>query len=87
MEAIWKFTLRIEDVQAIEMPLGAVVLSVGEQRGELVLWARVPVAHYQTEDRSFRIYGTGHQYHDIPRTGFIGTVQIGSFAWHVFEVL
>ena len=82
-KTIWKYELAIEDWVRVTIPDGARFLKVGGQGGKLCLWVLVdlekpPRAYY------FRIFGTGH---DIPDGigEYIGTAQIGSFVWHLFE--
>lgn len=82
---IFKYALAIEDLQTVEMPEGADILSVQNQDRDVCIWAlcdpRAP-----KEARTFRIFGTGHPVCDNPGR-FIGTVQIlnGALMWHVFE--
>lgn len=86
MNRIFKYPLEIVDHQQIEMPVGAKVLSVQEQNGQLCVWAKVDDACLSKEKRDFWISGTGHPCdHDVD--GFIGTVQQygGNLVWHVFQ--
>ena len=83
---IYKYELKIEDYQVLKMPRGAKVLSVGNQRGKVCLWALcdqdAPVSL-----RAFEIAGTGNPIAEdraIERV-FIGTVIAEPFVWHVFE--
>lgn len=89
MTTIWKFKLPIEDEPTLDMPVGAHVLSVGVQSGDLVLWALVPKTHAPTEKRHFFVLGTGNRipWGDISACPFLGTVQIGPLVWHVFDQL
>ncbi len=85
---VWKFRLNIDDRSELEMPVGAKVLHVAEQRGVARLWALVDPAA-PLEFRKFRLTGTGHAIHN----GFALTHH-GSFlmsedmrAFHLFEEL
>lgn len=87
---IWKFQLRVADMQIVEMPSGAEILSVQDQNGGLQMWAMVnPDAAKQ--QRTIEIVGTGNQMDNIISKGLkrvhIDTVQTchGSLVWHVFE--
>lgn len=87
---IWKFELSITDVQEVDIPFPARVLSVGNQRDELVLWALVdPDDELMTV--KIRIVGTGNPFDfelfdDARQAKFIGTVLMGNgLVWHVFE--
>jgi hypothetical protein len=83
---IYKYELKIEDYQVLQMPKGARVLSVGNQRGKLCLWA-VCDQDAPASLRAFEIFGTGNPISEdrtIERT-FIGTAIVEPFVWHVFE--
>ena len=86
---IWKYTLDVYD-SAIEMPIGAEVLTVQSQNNIPCLWALVnPLA--EKEKRYFEVFGTGHNVYcdmGIERM-YIGTFQIdsGSLVFHLFERL
>ena len=86
MHRIYKYVLLEADNQSIGMPTGAEILSVGEQNGELVMWARVNPDNPHGL-RNIVIKGTGHPIgaHELGR--FIGTVIMlgGRLVWHVFE--
>ncbi len=89
MLSIWKFPLEITDAQTIKMPAGAELLSVGEQNGTLCLWAKVD-PNKEIVEKNIRIFGTVHpvpkdDFENDKELSFIGTVQIGSFVWHVFK--
>lgn len=86
--AIWKFELREVGINSIEMPKGAEPLSVGQQGGQLVIWAVVNL-DAGTTIRHFRVVFTGKP---LARSegvyAFLGTVQMpNGLVMHVFEVL
>jgi hypothetical protein len=88
--AIWKYPLRVDDEQQVDMPIGAKVLSVGVQHGTLCVWALVDPTSKETTPRTFWIFGTGHAFPKTWSTGnmaaFVGTVMMsnGFLVWHVF---
>lgn len=86
MNTIFKYPLKIRDEVMVEMPRGAVPLSVHAQGEQLCLWALVNT-RLDTSPRRFRIIGTGHPIDEaeIGRLTFIGTVLQGPFVWHVWE--
>lgn len=90
MTTIWKFLLRLEDSQRIEMPSGAEILTVQLQDQQPCLWAVVDVFDGSlTEMRTIEIHGTGNPIENgtiIPRR-YIATFQQPPFVWHVFERL
>lgn len=81
--SIWKFALPLKGLVCVEMPKGADLLSVDDQRGQICLWALCNTKA-DTVKRWFRIIGTGHQI-DSEVGKFVATVQQDSFVWHVFE--
>lgn len=86
MKTIFKFAIPITDLQVVNMPEGAEVLTAQMQGSELCLWALVdPEA--DRKPRQFRIAGTGHKLPADPGA-YIGTAQMhgGQLVWHVFEV-
>lgn len=83
MNAVWKYALAIDDAQTIEIPEGAELLTVGNQNGELVLWARVNPSGDPVR-REILIRGTGHPIGGWP---YVGSAQFadGLLVWHVFD--
>jgi hypothetical protein len=86
MKSIWKFPMVTKDVQEIEMPKDAQLLTVQMQGSRSpCIWALVDPAAVK-EKRTFRTYGTGHP---ITSGGlqYLGTYQLagGSLIFHVFE--
>ena len=88
MKTIWKYPIHITDEIRLEMPMGATVLDVQMQGSSLCLWALVDT-HKPLETRRFRIFGTGNPFDldDEWAWGFIATVQVSPFVWHIFETL
>lgn len=81
---IWKKVLPITDVSALDLPMGAKILSVANQRGDVCLWYLCD-PHQPVERRIIRIIGTGNRISDADTLTFIGTVVVEPFVWHVFE--
>jgi len=80
---IYKYVLKVKDLQHIDMPKGARILTSGIQGEHLVLWAVVNVAK-ATVRRTIRIIGTGQE-DPKPNAPHISTVQMGVLVWHVFD--
>jgi hypothetical protein len=81
---VWKFPLAQTDEQVVSMPEGAIILHVGEQQGQLCLWALI-VPDAPKVDRHIIIRGTGRDLpHDVGP--YIGSVLMhgGSLVLHVF---
>lgn len=81
---IWKYTLQMQDLQTLTIPVGAKLLSLQMQEGKPQLWALVDEAS-PCEPRRITVYGTGQPIHNDPGV-FIGTFQYGEYVFHVFEV-
>ena len=85
MQKIFKYELNGVDRQVVEMPAGAIVLSVANHRGNICLWAKVDTERPYSR-RVFDIIGTGNPIADASRQ-FLGSVVIDPFVWHVFELI
>lgn len=86
MKAIWKyvFDLSAGQIQHHEIPEGGVVRHVARQDHLIAMWVEVFPDEPRTH-RVFRIVGTGHR--EIEDwDSYLGTVQMGIFAWHLYEV-
>ncbi len=88
MTTIYKYPLDLTEEQQVPMPSGAEVLTVQDQGGSLVLWAKVDPSARLIGRRIF-CHGTGHTMQPKP-SGFemryIATVQQRSgLVWHFFE--
>jgi len=87
MTTIWKFTLKVADSQTIDMPMGAKILHVNTQAGDVCVWAEVDPLEKTKEHRHFEIRGTGHPIAPIIKKQYIGTVLFDRLVFHVFERL
>jgi len=85
MQTIYKYHLALTDVQDIQMPQDARVLSVGlDPQRRLCLWALVDPDLHDMPVR-VRIVGTGNPApHGILTSVFVGTVTQQMYVWHVF---
>jgi hypothetical protein len=86
-DTIWKFPLRVTDEQAVDMPIGAEILSVQTQHDIPCIWALVN-PKIKSRPRVFNIFGTGHE---VPaeKLKFVGSFQVADEdgAFHLFEKL
>jgi len=82
---IFKYVLKLTDIQIVNMPTYAKCLSVEIQNNALMLWALVD-ENLTPTPRKIAIYGTGNPIEPHPGD-FIATVQTngGSLVWHVFD--
>jgi hypothetical protein len=86
-KTIWKYELKIDDLQNVIMPIGAEILSVQMQNKTPCLWALVNPDEKDTDTRYIETFGTGHPVaYDMESTReFIGTYQTRGLVFHVFE--
>lgn len=87
MKTIWKFPLKVTDVQTMRIPLPATVLAVQVQGDSVCLWAEVDPG----SDKALvtiLIAGTGNP---LPegKTRYISTFQLsgGALVFHAYESL
>jgi hypothetical protein len=86
-KTIWKFQLETTDIQQIEMPADAEILTIQTQDDKPCIWALVS-ADAPIRKVAFEIFGTGHP---VPKNGkrkYIGTYQLsgGALVFHCFEL-
>lgn len=84
MKTIHKYTLHADDIQTVNMPIGAVILDAQEQGYGLQLWALVDDSK-PLVPRQFASYGT---WLPVPEEAgeYVATVQMSNLVWHIFEV-
>lgn len=89
MQTIWKYTLKSQEYQLIEMPHSARVISAEEQFGEIVVYAVIELPNTSIPwNREFVVLGTGHETeHDLNEYHFLNTVKLenGALMFHVFH--
>lgn len=86
MKVIYKYILKVQDIQDLFLPIESKILSVEEQNNEIVLYALVDSGAESIERYSIIIHGTGHPADDIVDYNFLGTVKLfnGIGVFHVF---
>ena len=85
MDVIYKYELNAFG-SPVWLPVGAEVISAGRKGSGLFIWAIVDAEEKGTEQRSFAIYGTGHEMKVNVDHFFIQTIMFDDFVFHVFEV-
>jgi len=87
-QKIYKYQLETEDVQTIEMPHGAEILTIETQNRKPCIWALVDTNAIITT-RTFEIFGTGHTVPDNVNRKYVGTYQFqgGELVFHCFELI
>lgn len=87
--AVWKYPIPLTaGVSTFQIPEGARFLHCAEQGESICLWFEVRPAETLTQQRSFRIFGTGDP--SIPdHLTYVGTALLsaGSLVFHVYEVM
>jgi len=85
MNTIWKYPLKVEDYQQLNIPDGGQILTVQVQNGIPCVWAKVNPASRLLK-RGIFIVGTGHRVSECCGE-HVGTFQIadGALIFHVFE--
>jgi|WetSurSiteA1Bulk_404760.scaffolds.fasta_scaffold00380_7 hypothetical protein len=88
MKTVWKYEIPIDNYFVLILPKGTKPLSVQTQRGVLCLWCLVDLSSLESEERIFRLAGTGHPIND-ENIAYVGTFQAedGYFIGHLFEVI
>ena len=84
MRSVWKFPVAMTDIQSVDMPMGAEILTAQMQGEQCCLWALCEPQNAKRL-RTILIHGTGHPVGDIAR--YIGSVQMmdNALVFHVFE--
>lgn len=83
MMTIYKYPLRIDDKQSVNMHEHAEILCVHMQASKITLWAKVDLDEIIV-GKDIYIRGTGHDFTGEEKR-YIGTAFDGPFVWHVYE--
>lgn len=70
--------------QFIKMPLGAKILSIQIQHGNVTVWYLCQPEATMV-NRRIAIYGTGHEVNGVVGE-YLATIQIGTLVWHYFDL-
>lgn len=90
MRTVLKQVIQQVSYQTIQLPLGAEVLSVADQRGKICVWylcPQVPEDNPPHNTYGVFITGTGLQFKDDAMErcpNFVGALQSGPYVFHVF---
>ncbi len=84
MEVIYKYELQVQGTQNVVMPIGHEILSIQEQQGRIMMWAKVDKT---TKERPVKIhmFGTGFDLPEFYTGDFLATVQVSDLVWHYFK--
>jgi hypothetical protein len=86
---IYKYPLRVDDRQKVEMPRGARVLCAQVQLGSPCVWALVDENETAKDTVILLTYGTGHYMSPTQAKDneYVGTYQLagGDLVFHVFR--
>lgn len=86
MKTIYKYELKKESTQLIDIPSNSQVLSIEKQNGAIYMWALV-----ETEMKAIQMridmFGTGERINvNTSNYDYLATVQDGDFVWHFLMV-
>ena len=84
---VFKYEIPQVDDAKVRLPIGAQVLTVGQQFDKLFLWALVDPGEKRTKRRTFRVAETDDEIADATELKFIGSVNLsgGLRVVHIFE--
>ena len=82
---IYKYILRMEETQLLEVPRGSKILSVAEQRNKIAIYALVDIKQKRFDYYKFFIKPTGQDV-NVNDCEFLGTVKMyeGDLMFHIF---
>lgn len=88
MKKIYKYPIKVVDIQTVKLPKGAIILTTQLQEEKPYIWAYVDPNEIEAEDVTLRVYGTGQEIDDSLDLTYIGIIQEfeGRFERHVFKV-
>lgn len=85
---VWKFALDLAGgvSTTFQIPEGARFLHCAAQDNKVGLWFEVAVGETRTQQRAFRIFGTGQSIDD--HLTYVGTAMFsdGAYVFHAYEV-
>ena len=86
-QTVYKYPLRITDIQKVSLPKGAKILCIKNQKEVICLWALVNPDETEFEDAVLRCVGTGHPIEE-PIEEYIDSVLVygGSLVFHFFKL-
>ena len=86
MKKIYKYTLKLDVIQAVLIPGFVRILSVHNQKDAVNVWIETDTA-LPEKTVNFHIYGTGNVVNSNVELDFIGTVHLydGELVFHVFS--
>ena len=90
MNTVYKYRLKKQETQHVELPLGARILTAQSLGDNIWIWALVDTDSKKREKREIVILKTGQEVslENPDRLLHIGTVQFdsGALVYHVFEL-
>lgn len=88
IKTIYKYDLMMLDVQVVQLPIGAEILTIQEQYEEPKLWVLVDPNQGIKESIVIEMLGTGHHFDGSRKRQYINTFQLqgGSLVFHCFKL-
>lgn len=84
-QTIWKYILKPDRIQTLELPSESTILSTSVENGHVCIWVRVNPDDKNREERCIEVIETGWNFSDNVQRIFLGTVQLRSLVFHIFE--
>jgi len=89
MQTVYKYSIHIDDIIELSLPVGAEILKADIQHNKLCLWVLIDPNESNNTTRKLCIAGTGHQI-DAPKSSltYINTffMEDLGLVFHCFEV-
>lgn len=89
MKNIFKYQIPLVTRSVVRMPIGAKILDIQHQRGDIMMWAIVDESA-ELENVNFLVLGTGYGLPpdlEVSDTDYYHekTIQMGILVWHIFK--
>lgn len=84
MHKIYKYPIKLQSENHIELPVGAEILHIGVQDGTIYIWTLFNTEIQETEIRKIHAIGTGFPFNKGNKK-HLTTVLMSRFVWHIFE--
>ena len=86
MKTIYKYPVKVDDEQIIQMPDDSEILSIQYQYGRPYIWAMVDTDK-PSIPRKFGLVGTGHPCERLNNAKYVGSFQMqnGALIFHLFD--
>lgn len=86
MQTIYKYQLKITNIQIIKLPLYSQALKIDVQNNIPYIWVIVDNEENETEEYRLFTFGTGEYLPEVPELAYIDSYQLndGDLVFHIF---